>query len=448
MQELSAKLKRLGDADRVRLYRELLDRRGSPSPRSVKELVLVYENASGLNPKTFRETAWPELLEHERPTRFIATDKLPRTPNGKLDRRGLPGLIQTEQNAPDQSDRSQTYTDDALSSAIETFRSVLGTGAVGPESNFFELGGHSLLAVECILEFERKTGERISITRFLNHPTPRGIATLLKEQGRQSFDYVYPVSKSASGLPVFVFSASKLAYALKQHRPDWTIYGIQLSWRDDNDEEIAYRNLEEMATRIVAEIRQLGVTSDFVLAGSSFPSMVAFEVAKQLRATGNTPKLTILIEPSLWPGFLNWVECDLADNGHLKKGANHYLRWLLFNNPLRAQFWRRLNRLYKTGSSGAIVGDQPAGAGAAHKAYETERATALWRDYKPTIFDGPALLLAAAERDWQARRNWHPLLGGACKVHYLDTDHQKILREPFLSEEVVPLLTSELESKL
>jgi acyl carrier protein len=179
MSELSDKLERLSDTDRVRLYRELLDRSGETPPPSVKELVLVYEEGSAATPEVLRDAA-KRLPEHERPARFIAIGSLPRSEHGKLDRRGLPGLVRREQPASQPFDETQFGADSVMSSAVATFGKVLGEANVGPDSNFFELGGHSLLAVDCILEFEESTGERISITEFLNHPTPRGIAALLK----------------------------------------------------------------------------------------------------------------------------------------------------------------------------------------------------------------------------------------------------------------------------
>ena len=54
MSELSDKLEHLSDEDRVRLYRELLERSGETPPPSVKELVLVYEEGSGTTPEALR----------------------------------------------------------------------------------------------------------------------------------------------------------------------------------------------------------------------------------------------------------------------------------------------------------------------------------------------------------------------------------------------------------
>lgn len=456
MSELSEKLKRLDDASRARLYRELRDRAGGASA-PVQELVLVYEKASGVDAEALQDAALARLPEQERPSRFIAADSLPRTPHGKLDRRSLPGLIRVDTPAYDQPPTSETDGADVMSSAIATFKRVLGTDSIGPDSNFFELGGHSLLAVECVLELEQVSGERISITRFLNHPTPRGIVTLLKRKnGRpfdhlytpseKPFDFIYPVSENRSGLPVFVFSSSRLAYALKPRKSDWTIYGVQFRWRDENDQELHYRNLEDMAERIAAEIRELCGDGEFVLTGSSFSAMVAFEVARQLRASGTEPKVTVLIEPSLCPGLRTWLELDLESFGQLKKGSNPYLRWLLMNNPLRAQFWRRLIGVAAKRQDALTEDAATPGVHSASRAYESARAGSMRRTYKPSTYAGRSVLLAGADSAWLICRDWQARLGDNCSLHILETDHDGILRNPFMSEVVVPILVEEVDS--
>ena len=74
MSELLSRLSRLNELDRVRLYREVVDRRGESSSRSVRELVLVYEKNTAVNLEELRQLAASRLPAHERPTRFVATE--------------------------------------------------------------------------------------------------------------------------------------------------------------------------------------------------------------------------------------------------------------------------------------------------------------------------------------------------------------------------------------
>ncbi len=450
MSELSNKLERLSDTDRVRLFRELMERSGESPPPSVRELVLVYEEGSGVDPEALRAVAAARLPEHERPTRFIATGVLPRTPHGKLDRRGLPGLVRPKQPANEPVDDDQNGANGVMSSAVATFTKVLGGVSVGPDSNFFELGGHSLLAVDCILELEENTGERISIAEFLNHPTPRGIAALLNEQSARKYDHIYPVSEHTSGLPVFVFSSARLAYALKPRREDWSIYGVQFRWRDEHDQDIHYDGIEHLAEGIAGEIRDLCGDQEFLLIGSSFSAMVAFEVARQLRDSGQEAALTVLIEPSLLHRRRTWFELDLNDAGELRQGQNPYLKWLWVNNPLRARFWRRLARVSakRRGTASGSGTSTGADTRAETSFYEYVRAQKLRHSYRPSNYSGPAALIACSDNSWLISRDWQTRLREDCAMHILDTDHHGILLDPFMSESVVPVVIDDADKSL
>lgn len=92
-----------------------------------------------------REHLRVKLPRHMLPTAFAVLEALPRTPNGKIDRRALP--------PPDKS--LSTVDKSFVVPATETERTVasiwcgvLGVKFIGTHDNFFELGGHSLMAVQ------------------------------------------------------------------------------------------------------------------------------------------------------------------------------------------------------------------------------------------------------------------------------------------------------------
>ena len=448
MTELNARLAQLSDTDRAELFREVLDQIGEPTGQVVRELLLVYEKRAEAGPDAIRDIARNRLPEHERPTRYIATDRLPRTPHGKLDRRGLPGLIRHEHPLRERSVTHAEYSDENLDAVIEVFERVLEVASIVPESNFFERGGHSLLAVECVLALERKTGKRITITQFLNHPTARGIAAQLRKQDRPTYDYVHLVSENLAGLPVFVFSGSRLAYALKKQKPDWSIYGVQLRWRNDEDEEIKYHGLEDMAGRIVKEISGVSGSGEFVLIGNSFPGILAFEVARQLQDAGREPGLTILIEPTSLYSFRALLEMDLQARGQLKEGQNPYVRWLVANHPFQARFWNRLRRFTTRKQRTRQMSEKPSIPSEEQHSYRSLRTTELWMSYRPPAYDGPTVLMISNETGPHSRRTWTSHLENLTAVHGLEKGHTSIFVDPFMTDEVVPVLIAEVESRL
>ena len=87
------------------------------------------------------------LPEHMIPSAFVALERLPILPSGKLDRARLP---------PPNGDRPNLTvayvppSSDAEKALARIWSEILGVDRVGVRDNFFDLGGHSLLATRLI----------------------------------------------------------------------------------------------------------------------------------------------------------------------------------------------------------------------------------------------------------------------------------------------------------
>ncbi|MCU0621300.1 MAG: LLM class flavin-dependent oxidoreductase [Gemmatimonadales bacterium] len=107
------------------------------------------------------------------PAHVLVLDRLPTTPNGKVDRRALPAP--SAATAPDAAPASQpvNQVEEAIAAV---WRELLQLPQVSREANFFDLGGHSLLAVQVHRRLRERYPERaLSITDLFRYPT---IATL------------------------------------------------------------------------------------------------------------------------------------------------------------------------------------------------------------------------------------------------------------------------------
>jgi acyl carrier protein len=87
---------------------------------------------------------------------------LPRTPNGKIDRRTLPDPFESARAAV----AFESPTSNAEEMLAEVWRGVLSVDRVGRQDNFFELGGHSLAALRVVNAIEERTGVRIDPRRL------------------------------------------------------------------------------------------------------------------------------------------------------------------------------------------------------------------------------------------------------------------------------------------
>jgi amino acid adenylation domain-containing protein len=108
------------------------------------------------------------------PTLYVPLDALPRTPNGKVDRRALP--------APGRAAAADSYV--APSNPVEEqlaaiWAEVLEIERVGVHDDFFALGGHSLLATRILARIRQAFGVELSLREVFRRPTVARLAELV-----------------------------------------------------------------------------------------------------------------------------------------------------------------------------------------------------------------------------------------------------------------------------
>jgi len=125
-----------------------------------------------------------ELLRRKLPAYMVPADlvwldRLPRTPNGKVDRAALPAPEPARADAS-VSPAARVVGPDSPAEEllIRVWREVLELDEVGVFDDFFDLGGNSLLSLKVVDRVERETGVRMNPAELV-HQTVRQIATRL-----------------------------------------------------------------------------------------------------------------------------------------------------------------------------------------------------------------------------------------------------------------------------
>ncbi|WLH71423.1 non-ribosomal peptide synthase/polyketide synthase [Pseudomonas fluorescens] len=125
--------------------------------------------------EALRRALKTRLPDYMVPTHFMFLARMPLTPNGKLDRKGLP--------LPDVSLMQQVYV--APHSELEQkiaaiWSDVLRLPRVGLHDNFFELGGDSIISIQ-VVSRARQVGVRFTPKDLFQHQTVQSLAAVARE---------------------------------------------------------------------------------------------------------------------------------------------------------------------------------------------------------------------------------------------------------------------------
>ncbi|RXU00090.1 non-ribosomal peptide synthetase, partial [Pseudomonas syringae] len=111
------------------------------------------------------------LPDYMVPAAYVHLEKLPVSPNGKLDRRALPQPLADAFASRDY----QAPLGDTETTLAALWCEVLSVERVGRQDHFFELGGHSLLAVK-LIERMRQAGLSADVRVLFGQPTLAALA--------------------------------------------------------------------------------------------------------------------------------------------------------------------------------------------------------------------------------------------------------------------------------
>ncbi len=129
---------------------------------------VVAEDRGGVPVAELEALAARVLPDYMRPSVYVPLAELPRTPNGKIDRKALPAPDLSRRRAAGAFVAPRTEVERALA---EIWSSALAIEAIGIHDNFFDLGGHSLSAVNITFRVREAFHTGLSLQSFLQSPT-------------------------------------------------------------------------------------------------------------------------------------------------------------------------------------------------------------------------------------------------------------------------------------
>ncbi len=272
------------------------------APGQERLVAYLVPQSPALTVEEVRHYLKQKLPEYMLPAVFIFLAAMPLNPNGKIDRRALPAPEAGQVGLPENYVAPRNPIETQLA---QLMAGVMGLEQVGATDNFFEIGGHSLLAVRLIAQIHKQFGQDLSVAAFFQNATVADLAGLLLRptetspysplvalqpvdpspgQTRRPFFMAHP----ADGL---VLSYLNLARCLG---PDQPFYGLQSEGL--SGERPLHTRIEAMAAEYIRALQTIQPQGPYRLGGWSMGSVVAFEMAQQLRQQGQQVDLLALID--------------------------------------------------------------------------------------------------------------------------------------------------------
>ena len=331
---IEAELRRLDDvADAAVVLRETGGERS---------LMACVAPAAGdvADPATFAHRVGVRLAAvlppYQLPDAVVVLPELPRTPNGKIDRRALATLerdrhIEATANAATAADGAVPR--DALEAELcRLFASVLDVPVVAPDDDFFTLGGHSLRALQLVARVEQQVGRAMAASALFTAPTPARLAVLLRDGATGG---VAMLHLRTGKRPPFFFLHGEITtgglYCVELVT-DWrSPHGFCLVSLGEPDDGMS---IEDVARREVAAIRAVQPHGPYHLGGYCHGATVAFEMARQLSAEGEAVPTLLLLDASGVNAHLGWLRRAAQMTGVV-------LRWPAEQRRRRFVAWRQ-----------------------------------------------------------------------------------------------------------
>jgi amino acid adenylation domain-containing protein len=394
------------------------------------------------------------------PSALVLLPALPRTPNGKVDRAALPAPARPQSGAIAGGSAPAGERERRLA---KIWRAVLGhaVGETGPDpqANFFEIGGHSLLAVRLLVQIEAEFGCKLSLAALFAHPTiaaqARLLSPLLERAGAgpggadpRAFDFRQVVKLQANGAraPLIAINNTGIYYALsKRLGPDQPFISLQLFDPSLPDAQLP-RTLEGIAAGYAQLIRRVQPAGPYALLGWCVAGTLAFEVARQLAAAGQTVSQLVLFD-TLAPGWLqrlSWHRAYLAGYSYrFKLIAADWARTWRGELPLSGFIANRtiVKKLLGRRTPAAADGGEPQ----LHRPLSPEQYD-QWllqyleeaaASYQPRPYPGRMTLFRSSQEPagmfLDPRMGWGDFVEGGMEVVVIEGDHFNIFQEPNVS---------------
>ena len=375
---------------------------------------IVLQPQGRLTQTELRQLVKQKLPDYMIPSAFVFLEKIPLTPNGKIDRRALPAPDSTGQN----TDEDFLSPRDELELQLtKIWEKVLKHKPIGVKDNFFNLGGHSLLGVKLFAQIEKSFPSNLPLSILFQAPTVEELAKVLRQKKVTPPWYsLVPIQPGGSRPILFGIHHIYFNDLSRYLGPEQPIYALHYAMAEATDRALSLPKIEDLAAHYIEEMRTLQPEGPYFLMGLSFGGVIAYEMAQQLVAQGQQVGLLALFDT------------------HIERGRKLLPLRQRVANLLRLtlpELMERVNGRVKAKLLVLRYGNQYL-----PHIYNREGMVATAKAYTPKPYPGRVNLFKAMDVSYvnyqiePPELGWRKFITGELEIHEVPGSHIGILEEP------------------
>ena len=320
----------------------------------------------------------------------------------------------------------------------EIWAECLNIDPIDPDDDFFSLGGSSVQAARIFARLERLVGQTMPLSGLYEAPSVNELATWVRRRlqsesvGSDSGTQAFARSLAGSGnrnklfvIPGIGGGVVGLGYLARSLGSSAHVIGLESRGLDDGLPPAT--SVSTIAAEFLADIRALQPEGPYALCGICWGSVVALEIALELRRAGEPVACLAMLDP---PPLSKRRPGDVASAWQRWRAMAAYLGeratdnlQRLFRVPAgeRAAYLRQRARLVAGVVTGSDAGTASRADLARNRVEHANRAAlAQWNR---RAYDGEICLMLSADRGdgpaLRARQDWITFCRAGETVHHV-----------------------------
>ena len=181
---------------------------------------------------------------------------------------------------------------------ITIWQEILGLREISIRDNFFE-HGDSVSAEKMLRSVEAAFGKTMVLAEFSKNPTVEHLAAELARQATGESSTLLKINENGSRTPFFYLHGDLFGggfYSLKLSRALGSDQPFYVMPPHDVRTSLEAPSIEEMAAAHLQALRAVRPRGPYIIGGFCLGGIVAYELAQQIAAAGETVEMLLLID--------------------------------------------------------------------------------------------------------------------------------------------------------